>query len=89
LGTAANGDEDETIAVEQAYNTSTTGPGNMSTALTQSFVGADTQDLVSGEDLLQQSRYLKTKTRNDACVQTLIQARNDSIVSDKSGPCTN
>lgn len=89
LGTAANGDVDETIAVEQAYNSSTSGPGNMLTALTQSFVGTDTQDLVTGEDLLQQSRYLKTKTRNDACVQTLIQARNDSIISDKSGPCTN
>jgi hypothetical protein len=88
LGTASNGDEDETIAVQQAYDTSTDGPGNISTALTQSFVGADTQDLVTDEDLAQESRYLQTNTRNNACVQTLIQAKNDSVTSHKSGPCT-
>jgi hypothetical protein len=89
LGTATNGDEDETIGVQQAYSTSSNGPGNTSTALTQSFVGSDTGDLVTGEDLGQQSRYLETKTRNNSCVQTTIQAKNDSVVSDKSGPCTN
>jgi hypothetical protein len=89
LGTATNGDEDETIGVQQAYSTSTNGPGNTSTALTQSFVGSDTGDLVTGEDLGQQSRYLETKTRNNSCSQTTIQAKNDSVVSDKSGPCTN
>jgi hypothetical protein len=89
LGTASNGDEDETIAVRQAYDTSTNGPGNISAALTQSFVGADTQDLITGEDLGQESRYLETNTRNNACVQRVIQAKNDSITSDKSGPCTN
>jgi hypothetical protein len=89
LGTATNGDEDETIGVQQAYSTSTNGPGNTSTALTQSFVGSDTGDLVTAEDLGQQSRYLETKTRNNSCSQTTIQAKNDSVVSDKSGPCTN
>ena len=75
--------------MQQTYDTSTNGPGNTSTALTQSFAGADTQDLITGEDLFQESRYLQTNTRNNACVQTLIQAKNDSITSDKSGPCTN
>jgi len=89
LGTASNGDEDETIAVQQAYDTSIKGPGNISTALTQFFVGADTQDLITGEDLGQESRYLETTTRYNGCVQTLIQAKNDSVTSDKSGPCTN
>jgi len=89
LGSASNGDEDETIAVQQAYDTSIKGPGNILTALTQSFVGADTQDLITGEDLGQESRYLETNTRNNACVQTLIQAKNDSVTSHKSGPCTN
>ena len=89
LGTAQNGDEDETIAVQQAYDSSIKGPGDISTALTQSFVGADTVDLITGEDLLQESRYLETTTHNNACVQTLIQAKNDSVISDKSGPCTN
>ena len=81
LGTASNGDQDETIAVQQAYDTSANGPGNISTGLTQSFVGADTQDLITGADLAQESRYLQTNTRNNACVQTLIQAKNDSITS--------
>jgi hypothetical protein len=89
LGTASNGDEDETFAVQQAYNTSTNGPGTISTALTQSFLGADTQDLITDEDLAQESRYLQTNTGNGACVQTIIQAKNDSVTSDKSGPCTN
>ncbi len=88
LGTASNGDEDETIAVQQVYNTSTNGPGS-STALTQTFNGADTQDLITGEDLSQESRYLQTNTTNNTCVEKLIKAKNDSVISDKSGPCTN
>jgi hypothetical protein len=87
LGTASNGDEDETITVQQSYDTSTEGPGNISTSLTQSFVGADTQDVITGEDLAQESRYLQTNTRNNACEQKLIQAKNDSVTSAMSGPC--
>ena len=89
LGTASNGDEDETISVQQAYDTSTNGPGNSSTALTQSFSGADTLDLVTYEDLGQQSHYLQTNTSNNTCVQTLVLAKDDSITSNKSGSCTN
>ncbi|MGA2740691.1 MAG: peptide-N4-asparagine amidase [Bryobacteraceae bacterium] len=89
LGTASNGDEDETITAQQSYDTSTEGPGNISTALTQSFAGADTQDLITGEDLAQESSYLQTNTRNNSCTQTAIRAKNDSATYNKSGPCTN
>ncbi len=89
LGTASSGDEDETIAVQQAYDTSTTGPGATSTALTQTFGGADTQDLITGFDLSQESQYLQTSTTNGNCTQTLVQAKNDVVISNKSGPCAN
>ena len=92
VGTVASGDEVETVSVNQAYETSqstkSNGIASGSSAATQSFGGSDTIDLVTGFDLLQNSSLLSTSTTNQTCVQVLIEAHNDSVISDKSGPCT-
>jgi hypothetical protein len=90
--TASNGDEAETVAVNQAFNDSqtvmTNGVPTKSLAKTQSFIGADTLDLVTYDDLGQISRYLTTNTLNGTCLQNLMQAKDDSVISNTTGPCT-
>jgi len=92
LGTAPNGDEDETIAVKQAYDRSATTQSNGTTtdytAATQNYAGADTTDLVTGDDLLQNSQLLSTFTTNQTCTQKQIKAHDDLVVSETLSPCT-
>jgi hypothetical protein len=66
----------------------TNGVPTKSLAKTQSFIGADTLDLVTYDDLGQISRYLTTNTLNGTCLQNLMQAKDDSVISNTTGPCT-
>jgi hypothetical protein len=88
-----DGDEEETVAVKQSYLTSQTAKTNGTatgfSAITQAYVGADTVDLVTGEDLLENSQLLSTSTTNQTCLQALIESHDGSVVSNTSGPCTN
>ena len=88
-----DGDEEETVAVKQSYLTSQTAKANGTatgfSAITQAYVGADTVDLVTGEDLLENSQLLSTSTTNQTCLQALIESHDGSVVSNTSGPCTN
>jgi hypothetical protein len=93
VASASNGDEEETVTAQQGYQTAqtvkTNGTTTSYTATTQSFTGADTIDLVTYLDLAQNSRFLETSTVNQTCNQTLLEAHNDSVVLNQSGPCTN
>jgi hypothetical protein len=87
VGTVASGDEAETVVVNQGYQASQSSPSS-STVMTQTFNGADTVDLVTGLDLLQNSSMLSTNTVGQTCLQVLLEAHDGTVVSDKSGPCT-
>ncbi len=88
VGIVASGDEAETVYVNQGYETTkSNGTQAGYSAVTQSFTGADTIDLVTDFDLLQNSSLLNTSTTGQTCLQVLIEAHDDSVISNSSGPC--
>lgn len=91
LSTGSNGDLDEIISVDQDYFYSSTVQNNgrttTSVANTAAFDGSDTIDLVTFEDVAQQSSLLNTIVHGNACVQNLVTAQNDQVTSSTSGPC--